>query len=60
MHIRSLTFGDMRISITLYTSVIYNNVIRTFLLTIVNIISAAFIFTVRLIYIIYLFFLLTC
>ncbi|KAG0765217.1 hypothetical protein G6F60_004995 [Rhizopus arrhizus] len=45
MHIRSLTFGDMRISITLYTSVIYNNVIRTFLLTIVNIISAAFIFT---------------
>ncbi|RCH99239.1 hypothetical protein CU098_010439 [Rhizopus stolonifer] len=44
-HIRSLTFGDMRTSITLYTSVIYNNIIRTVLLTIVNIISAAFIFT---------------
>ncbi|KAI9270843.1 hypothetical protein BY458DRAFT_546988 [Sporodiniella umbellata] len=44
-HIRSLALGSMRISITLYTSVIYNNVIRTVLLTIVNCISAAFNFT---------------
>lgn len=44
-HIRSLTSGHLRISITLYTSVIYNNVIRTVLLTILNIILAAFIFT---------------
>ncbi|KAG1260871.1 hypothetical protein G6F68_007108 [Rhizopus microsporus] len=44
-HIRSLAFDDMRINIILYTSVIYNNVIRTVALTIVNLLSAIFIIT---------------
>ncbi|ORE02512.1 hypothetical protein BCV72DRAFT_234566 [Rhizopus microsporus var. microsporus] len=44
-HIRSLAFDDMRINILLYTSVIYNNVIRTVALTIVNLLSAIFIIT---------------
>lgn len=46
-HIRSLALDDMRINIILYTSVIYHNVIRSVLLTIVNLISAIFMITVR-------------
>ncbi|EIE77800.1 hypothetical protein RO3G_02504 [Rhizopus delemar RA 99-880] len=44
-HIRSLALDDMRINIILYTSVIYHNVIRSVLLTIVNLISAIFMIT---------------
>ncbi|KAI9281044.1 hypothetical protein BY458DRAFT_430018 [Sporodiniella umbellata] len=44
-HIRSLDLGSIRVNISLYTSVVYNNIIRTVLLTIVNTISAVFIIT---------------
>ncbi|KAI8875719.1 hypothetical protein K501DRAFT_202014 [Backusella circina FSU 941] len=42
-HIRALVAERMKINNVVYTSVIYNNVIRTVCLTIVNLISAIFI-----------------
>ncbi len=45
-HIRSLVSDRMKINKNLYISVIYHNVIRTVLLTVVNLISAIFIIMV--------------
>jgi hypothetical protein len=47
-HIRALVAERMKINNVVYTSVIYNNVIRTVCLTIVNLISAIFIILVSL------------